>query len=64
MIGKALTMFANLFHTAPARERPKPDPISAHLVVARQRNERASENARQALAELLDRNDTLKGSRQ
>ena len=41
-------------------ERPTPDPIRAQFVIATQRNERAGENARQALAELLERNDGLR----
>jgi len=45
-------------------ERPAPDPIKADLTRATQANERAGENARQALEELLKRNDDLKGSRQ
>lgn len=51
-----------LFGTT-TRERAAPDPIRAQVVIATQRNERASENARQALAELLERNDGLRGTR-
>lgn len=60
MIGKAKDMLAKLFHSPTGRERPNPDPIAAHAIIARQRNERAGENARQALAELLDANDGLR----
>lgn len=42
-------------------ERPSPDPITAEVVIATQRNVRASENARNALSELLNRNDGLQG---
>lgn len=56
---KVKAMFANLWHTT-TRERPSPDVIAGSLVIARQRNERAGENARQALADLLDASDGLR----
>lgn len=45
-------------------ERPNKDPIRADVTRALQANERAGENARQALEDLLKRNDGLKGSKQ
>lgn len=45
-------------------ERPKPDPISAEIAIASQRNEAASVRARLVLEEMLARNDGLRGSRQ
>lgn len=41
-------------------ERPNPDAISASLVIASQRNERASDNAKKVLIELLEANDQLR----
>jgi uncharacterized protein Yka (UPF0111/DUF47 family) len=40
-----------------------PDPIRAQIIVASQRNERAAEEARHALQEMLDRRDNLSGPR-
>lgn len=42
-------------------DRPKPDPIAAEVMVARQRNERAGENIRELLRETLERSDGLRG---
>lgn len=58
MFGRLKAMFGY----SRALERPNPDPIRAQIVVATQRNERAGENARNALAELLDRNDGIRGT--
>jgi hypothetical protein len=41
-------------------DRPSPDPIRANLVIALQRNERASEAARSLLTDMLDSNDGVK----
>ena len=56
-----LERLKSMLFGATTRERAAPDPIRAQVVIATQRNERASENARQALAELLERNDGLRG---
>lgn len=45
-------------------ERPAKDPIRADVTRALQANERAGENARQALEDLLARNDGIKGNKQ
>lgn len=41
-------------------EQPQPDPISAQIAIASQRNEAASQRAREVLGEMLDRNDGLR----
>lgn len=43
-----------------SRERPNPDILTGQVVIAAQRNERASENARAVLNDLLSRNDNLR----
>lgn len=57
MIGKLLAMFGL------ATRKVKPDPISAEIAIASQRNEQASLKARIVLEELLSRNDGLRGSK-
>lgn len=59
MIGKLKSM---LGFSSRKLERPKPDQITADIVIARQRNERASEKARVLLKEVLDENDRIRGS--
>lgn len=48
---------------APKRERPQPDPISASVAIAVQRNEAAGQRAQVVLEEMLLRNDGLRGLR-
>ncbi len=51
-----------MFGIGQTRERANPDPITAQVTIASQRNERASEKARQVLREVLERNDALRGN--
>jgi hypothetical protein len=59
MIGKLKQMFG-LSKTAQQPEPAAEDHISAAYGRAYQRNERATEGVRQALADLLERNDSLR----
>ena len=40
---------------------PQPDLITAQVAIASQRNEAAGQRARQALEDMLERNDSLRG---
>jgi hypothetical protein len=54
----------SMFGYGATRERPNPDPITAQITVASQRNERASRQARAVLREVLERNDDrLRGNK-
>lgn len=56
MIGKLKAMLG----LSRRLERPQPDPISAQIAIASQRNEAASQRAREVLEEMLARNDGLR----
>lgn len=51
-----------MFGFGQTRERPHIDPIRASIIVASQRNERASENVREVLRDMLERNDIIRGN--
>ncbi len=56
MIGRLKTMFG----LSSKSEKVSLDPISAQIFIATQRNEAASQRARQVLEEMLIRNDGLR----
>lgn len=49
-----------MFGFAPKLEPPKPDPLSAQIKIASQRNERASQSVQDELEEILKMSDTMR----